>query len=341
MSKRAMRSAQLSGNRRERMKESILDEKNRREKQVYDRSKMGKAEYFTDPDGVQTAMQQNDRGQYVPVEELEGMKPFKQFGRRGGAGGGKVWYSAVVNGVKGLQNSDTGEFKAAGAGISDEALADFADAENENLAAREKQKAIGKGEGTWVDKAVDSGYESASNSRSMMTPLQDMVNAIDDGANVGQLWNRLPTFTDATSQFDSAASTLTLENLKKYKLTPVSDRDLAELRRSAVPTYSNEQAKAWAQHKMEGLKLMSAADEYVADWVNENQKRPNAAERKQIEEHITNSIIAGHDFAFKSGGKAKEFAPEGAGAGPSQTDLDFTAEKHGITVEEVKRRLGQ
>jgi len=36
-----------------------------------------------------------------------------------------------------------------------------------------------------------------------------------------------------------------------------------------------------------------------------------------------------------------EFEVQGVSAGPSQEDLEFTAEKHGITVEEVKRRMGQ
>ena len=35
----------------------------------------------------------------------------------------------------------------------------------------------------------------------------------------------------------------------------------------------------------------------------------------------------------------EQLNPKGGGDEPSQADLEFTAKKHGITVEEVKRRL--
>lgn len=61
---------------------------------------------------------------------------------------------------------------------------------------------------------------------------------------------------------------------------------------------------------------------------------------KQIAEDAANSAV---DYLVRNAGKfggAKPAAQESKSAGYSQEDLEYTAKKHGISVEEVKKRLG-
>ncbi len=122
------------------------------------------------------------------------------------------------------------------------------------------------------------------------------------GVRAGPIYSQLPTLFNPSALLDSSLSKLTLDALGKYKLTPVSDRDLEELRSAAAPNLTAPQLRLWAMHKRESLRRIREANLVLEDWIAENNRIPRGSERKQLQERMDQIKYGdGFDFAFKLG----------------------------------------
>jgi len=270
-------------------------------------------------------------------------RPYSSRSGAGGSGGGKQWYKTEVNGVQGSAMYGVPDSFVPATAASTEELNTLSQAEIDYATNKQQSiaegKEYGKGEAEWVNSMIDQGYAAADAKRSVIAPLNKVIASIDEGARTGRVWSTLPTFTDATTAYEEAISELTLNNLAQYKLTPVSDKDIAVLREAAFGDYTGERAKQYAQHKIEAFSLLAKADEAVADYLNTIRRRPNAADRAEMK-RIVDGIVGDFDFTFRGEKDAK------GGEAPKSTqwseeDIAYTMEKHGLTREEVLQRLGQ
>ena len=292
------------------------------------RGQYGAPEWINTPDGMVQMRLNKATGKMEPVSGLpEGATPYEWSYGRGGSGGKTTWKATVGN-VDGIYDSVTKQFTPFATGVPEDLAAVEAaqvEAEANRAGEIDKQKELSKGGAEWVNKAVDEGYAAAQGKRGIVPSLNDVIAATEAGARVGKVWNLMPTFTDVTSRYESAVSALTLDNLTNYKLTPVSDKDIAVLRSAAIPEMSNEATKAWAEHKIEAVELLAQADEAVADYINEIGRRPNASDRKRMKE-IVDGIVGDFDFTFREGAKPEgKEATSGGNAPPPGTDPEFEA----------------
>ena len=324
MGRRANVQAQGAGNRRQEIKKALLAEKNRREQEKYDRSKLGKVESYTNPEGELVNVQLNDAGAPTFPKTMEGLTPYGKPSSRSGAGGGKVTSTLPIGGGVSVRvNDETSDFYIPGVGwtADQKELKDYRERVAGFKGDIKEQEGFGKGKSDWVNERVDNAYASAESARGLIPALNDVVASIDEGAKTGKLWNKLPTFTDATSRYESAISKLTLDNLTEYKLTPVSDKDLSVLRDAAFGDYTGETAKKYAQHKIKALELVATANEAAADYINSIQRRPNAADRKELRK-IVDNIYGDYDFTFK-GDKSEAEEPEPASTPAATAPMSF------------------
>ena len=87
--------------------------------------------------------------------------------------------------------------------------------------------------------------------------------------------------------------------LAQYKLTPVSDRDLAELKKAAQPNLTPPEMKAFLLHKREGVVRMQAANRVMENFLRENRTIPTGEVRDALEAEIDAILHDGYDFAFE------------------------------------------
>jgi len=271
-------------------------EHDRKMAQQYD---MSQAEIRTGTDGVtRTFAPRWADGEIVEIPALQGNKPATS-GYKGVTRSDddpRNWKQMTSpTGEKYMQNMQTGEIRYADGSVSPEEMGEIKGTVKygENYGGER-----GKASAEWVDNAVDSGYAAAQSKRALMQPLNDILQATREGARTGHLWNMLPDMTDVAGRFSAAVDALTLDNLTQYKLTPVSDKDIAVLKSAAVPIQSNEATAAWAEHKIQAFELLAKADEAVADYINEIGRRPNASDRAKMKQ-IVDGIVGDFDFTFK------------------------------------------
>lgn len=169
--------------------------------------------------------------------------------------------------------------------------------------------------------------------RDSLRNIDVMVQAIDDDAETGQIYAMFTTLTDATSRFESAKAKETLNMLAKYKLTPVSDRDLAELNKAAQPNMTPPDMRAWLLHKREGVERMQEANRVMEDFLRENRTIPTGEERDLLEAKVDNILHDGYDFAFSGGNEVQ-------GDGVPRNDLGLTQEEYDALTPEQRTQLG-
>jgi len=165
-----------------------------------------------------------------------------------------------------------------------------------------------------------------------MRNIDVMVKAIDDGAETGQIYSMFTTLTDATSRFESAKAKETLNMLAQYKLTPVSDRDLAELNKAAQPNMTPEDMRAWLIHKREGVERMQKANRKMEDFLRKKRTIPTGEERDLLEAEVDAILHDGYDFAF-SGGNAEQ------GGGIPRNDYGMTEDEWNGLTDDQKLQL--
>ncbi len=248
----------------------------------------------------------NTTGVYEMVPGTEGMKTTKK-------GGKTVWPVKIPGSDENaFWNSDTGMVTVPRLGSQEfNGLTDPMLLKSLNIAAGGAGAIAGAKE--WAKGLSDEAVGEVSALREQTgalgmagTQLQNIINSLDTGARSGKGWDYLPTLTDATAQLESAVSNLTLEALTQYKLTPVSDRDLTELRSAAKPNLYGENLRRWAVHKQESVKRMVEANNVVEDYIRQNGRIPYGKARKTLEAEIE-QVLHGDDFdfSFKLGAEDK------------------------------------
>lgn len=197
-----------------------------------------------------------------------------------------------VQGPYGNYYADAGEMYDENPDLLDRSSGEMAERKRRAGYSTESGKAAGKAYQERV-----AGLESLSRTED---GLNRVVDAIDSGAWTGKVADLFPTFRSAGAYFESAAAELGLESLKKYKLTPVSDKDLKYVMSASVPSLPPEQMKAWAQHKMEATQRLKDAEIHVLDVLDRNGgKMPTGSAYRQLERELK-EITKGGDFKYES-----------------------------------------
>ena len=157
---------------------------------------------------------------------------------------------------------------------------------DEKYAIEEGSK-LGQGVGQEVtDLRTGTAQQNASYGSSEGN-MRGIINAIDQGANPGQIYAMFPTITNATSLLESLVSQETLGLLNKYQLKPVSDADMAVLKQVASPEMDGPALKAWAENKIQVLKRAQASGRVFEEWVSNNAEVPRGEKLDALREQMT------------------------------------------------------
>jgi hypothetical protein len=288
------------------------------EKLAYDRGGWTDIEERENPSGEVALYGLKDgRGPLVKIPESDNLKERDKIATRaaaraaGGAPkrlhieGTNLEYLRYPNGmiVYGTaEYPNMQAFAAARPDIMSEGNAAQADEKYATDFAGELAKGIGK-EVTDLRTGLAKTNSSYGSSEANM---RGIINAVDQGANPGQVYAMLPTITNATSLLESIVSAESLELLNTYQLKPVSDKDLAVLRQVAGPTLDGPALKAWAENKIAVLQRAQASGRVFEDWVANNNRVPRGEERDQLQKEM---------FA----------AADAAGSDPGLVDLSSTS----------------
>jgi hypothetical protein len=159
----------------------------------------------------------------------------------------------------------------------------------------EAREATAKAEGTFKDKAakkaadfgannINKAWGALDSAPTTTSTLNEMVDAIRSGAWVGGVDRYFPTIRAKTKFFESMENRLALGMLDKYKLYPLSDKDIKILKSSAAPEIGGEEFIGWADAKINALKRFEAAQELMVEYLVETGgKRPIGAAKKNLE----------------------------------------------------------
>jgi len=187
-------------------------------------------------------------------------------------------------------------------------------------------------------KAVNDAYMSASASR--RNTLISMLDAVREGATTHPMLTNLGWDAEDTALWKAGVSALTLVELPKHKLAPMSDKDMAVVKEATVPEMGNKASEGWVQHQLEVLersdKAVALYDEVMAanngKLTPQQQKDLNTAQER---------ILYGEggkespdfDYAFKlSKANKGDYAPQTKNTGRMQGNNQKAPE-----VEKPKR----
>lgn len=200
---------------------------------------------------------------------------------------------------------------------------------NERYRSKKFSESRGEGEG---DRFIER-MESLDTMSNMSSGYGRIVDAIDKGAWTGKVSDVFPTFRSASAYFESAAAELGLENLKKYKLTPVSDKDLKYVMSASVPSLPPEEMKAWALHKIEATQRLRDAEIMVLKALDDNAgKMPQGSERRALDREI-DQIVNGGDFKFED--------PFSGDREATKDGFVSVEDLNKLSTEELRRRAKQ
>jgi len=282
--------------------------------QTHQMSQYGAPEWINTPEGMRQLRLNKMTGQYDPIELPEGATPYeKTYGRSGAGGGGIPRFDKYDNPVKLNTKGDLvfadgsdEEWTAEGALARYQgATPTIADRKGEIEGKKEASKS--------AQERVNDAYESMQSYRMANTAtrngLRNMKSGLEAGANVGTIYNQLPTlWSEATSMFDTGKAQLGLGELKNATLTPVSDNDIAFVFQSASPNLSSDEMLRWIDHKEKSLDILEEMNTATLDFINKYKILPSevaeddprykevAALNKKLE-----GIRSGFDFQFRLG----------------------------------------
>ena len=157
---------------------------------------------------------------------------------------------------------------------------------------------------------TNSGYSGSEDN------MRGIINAIDQGANPGQIYAMMPTITNASSLLESIVDAESLELLNTYQLKPVSDKDMAVLKSVASPTMDGPALKAWAENKIIVLQRAQASGRVFEEWVSTHNEVPRGEARDQLQKDMD----AAADAAGGDPGLVQLPGGDGGSVG-TQTDI--------------------
>jgi len=227
-----------------------------------------------------------------------------------GGGSTKQWAKTVVNGVEGLVNYATGEFRPSGAGAP-ENMAEYQAGEDAAAGSREYTKTESKKQGEWTVEDQQQIKEDIASANDAYVAYGNAVSALQQGADTGTIESYIPDFRESTIRLNQAKKQIALDLLGKYKLTPVSNIDLMTLFDVAIPENMQEASLLpWSKHKQEGLRRgveALKATERAMYRDGPAIRNPNSPQYAELKAEI-DKIMAGYDPVYVSTGPQKSIA---------------------------------
>jgi hypothetical protein len=301
MQKSALSTAKQAGDRRQqgltRTRQAGQD-KLAAEALTYDREKYTDIEELVDENGKVARYGLKDgRGPLVKIPDSDNLKERDKLADRaaaraaGGAPkrlnieGTNLEYLRYPNGMIVYGTAEYPSMKAFAAARPDVMSAGNA-AQADEKYATEFAGEVAKGVGEEVT-ALRTGLAKTNSSYgSSEANMRGIINAIDQGANPGQIYAMAPTITNATSLLESIVSAESLELLNTYQLKPVSDKDMAVLRQVAAPNLDAAGLREWATNKIAVLQRAQASGRIFEEWVATHDRVPRGAERDQLQKDM-------------------------------------------------------
>lgn len=332
----ALKAAQQAGDRRQQgltrtrqaEQDRIAEEERQRKYQGFTDIKQ-----YTNPDTkkVETWGRNKSTGNYEQIPEMAGLTEYTDPDT-----GKNTWSSELSTGEKVLVHRN-GSVTIPGRGT----FIDMSDAEANSLERMARGEANITAAKDWAEfDAAEAGDKITSLVEldgamgASLPTLDQIVAAVDSKATSGVIYDLIPSFTDATKYLESAKARMTLAGLQKYKLTPVSDKDLAELRAEAVPNLTPDQLKSWALHKKEAYKRAMKANRVMEDYIREKRRIPqNEQERAALKAQM-DDIKYGDGFDFTWSPTGGIFNPEKPTKDENQTDTTGSVTKNPAPVSD-------
>jgi hypothetical protein len=247
------------------------------------------------------------------MPETEGMTPYDKYAKRKLGAGAQGWRSGeLASGAPIQMNTMTGEIFAFGEKYKDKAAFQAAHPDeqlNEESAAKTelaRATSFGSKSGERDEERIESAFEAADMSEVLSDDYGQMIKLLDEGAKTGVLYDVLPSFTAATKAFESYKDKLTLNNLKKWKLTPVSDKDIKYLSSASLANVPPEEMRNYLVYQQEASRRIAAGEAVMADYLERNNgRRPRGADAKALQDEIQAVVYApGFEWPSQGGGPA-------------------------------------
>jgi len=306
MSTRALNTAvQAGGQRNTALTQARQAEQDKLARQKWEQTLAGydDIKQYQDADGnIKTMGVSRRTGQPEEIPAMEGLKEYSDP-----TAGKNIWKSKLATGEEVLAHRD-GTVTIPGYGT----FTSMAEAEADSLSrmgqgkrniATETQR--GTDEAKEVQTTIDNFVETRGTLDSAAASYDQIALALESGAWSGPMADWLPTLDNATAQLQSELDSLTLNALKRHKLTPVSDKDLEYVKRSAHPNLRPEALLRWAKHKAEASRRMAKANAYMEEWYRENERVPTGKTKELLESRV-NEILKGDGFKFEFDVRAED-----------------------------------
>ena len=177
------------------------------------------------------------------------------------------------------------------------------------------------------------GAEEASNAAMGETldlniqTMDNMINGLQSGGMSGPIADVLPTVRNPSIQVKNAKQNLTLDSLSKYKLYPLSDKDIKVVAEASVPNFNamgggDSEMLRWAEHKKQSLQIMKDIQEHWAQYsqmaAEQGKTLDQAPELMEEAKRGAEAIRGDFDFAFKLGGEQSGRNRNAAPAEPAE-----------------------
>lgn len=187
---------------------------------------------------------------------------------------------------------------------------DYSTAEADLAGVKAQATELGKGAG----EESGGAYKQYTAIKQRLKNYDRAIEAIDKGANSGKIASMFPSIMSSTIELENVRNELALDVVAAVTFGSLSAGELDIARQKAMPELPPKELKSWLI------------------------KRKNA--QSKLADYYKDVAI----YLGKKGNTMASYLEEQEGAqqsaGPSQSDLEFTAQKHGISVEEVRQRLG-
>lgn len=347
MQTNALNSAKEIGDRRsEGLSRTRQAEQDKLAKEKYDQTLLGYSDIkqYEKADGTAESWGTNNRtGKVEPIPEMEGLKPFqKKYGTE---------TPKMIN-IPGMADAKIGVYTdgrvlAPNGKIYPEHTAfaadypDLAELAMQNSEQRKEREKFATDEGELNSARVESAYQAIGASEALVEDFRNMRklvlgNSGDSGAWTNKLSAYWPTLRGNTALFESIKKSMALDNLGRWGLTPVSDKDLQYVMDATVPDLSEADMLVWLDHKEEAAQRLAEVSQIMTDFYTANGgKRPVGDVKVKLDKEIKQAL---GDFKFRS--PVNDDEAKAATAAKAEVKADTPTAKAGIPTK-LKGKITQ
>ncbi len=284
---------------------------------------------WVEKDGTPFAVGTNNRtGAREPVPDSEGQTPYDKYAARGPSGKQNYRYTVQGSNEEAFANPTTKEVWFPRTGKTYKSIADLEIQEGIKLRASGSEaeayaKKFGADTAAGDAARTESAYQNVDETGSLISDMTELLASVKNSSpSTSKFAELFPTFFGDTAYYESIRDRMALNNLKKWKLTPVSDKDLEYLVSATMPSLPRDQMVPLIEHRLEAFKKLQTMQEIEADFLLENGgKRPTRKQRAELKKEL-DKVMGGFDFGKYSdvyagseveaiqGGGTKAPAPE-------------------------------